>query len=85
MINENIGKTDLDIEEIHRYKITSTYTEDDKEKSLINTLDFLDPLKHTYDAVIDYYKDKPNHIIISIFDYDKNTNIYYHDSEQERC
>ena len=54
----------------------------------INIVSFVDDnlerVSQQFDEVVQSYKDDDRHIVISLYDYDKQTNIKYYDSEEEK-
>ena len=63
---------DFVLEELDRYKLTVTIG----TKSLINTSNNIDELKSQYDEVVRDNLTNDEHIVVAIFDYDKNTDVY---------
>ena len=69
------------IEDIERYKLTVFVN----GKSYADNSNNLEQLVNTYNEIIRDNLTNDNHIVLSIYDYNKDTNIYYYDSEEERC
>lgn len=80
-VNTGEDKSDFLVEEINRYRISVSIG----NTSATNISNDLEYLKKLYDTLIDDNINNPNRVIIVIFDYDKDTNVYYYDSEYEQC
>lgn len=72
---------DFLFEEIERYKFSYT----NNAGTVMNTSNDLDHFVRVFNQVIEENIKEDKDIIVSIFDYEKNTNIYYYDSKEERC
>lgn len=71
---------DFMFEELHQYKLTVTID----DKPLINTSNNREYLKGIFDEIIRDNLTTDNHIVISIYDYEKDTNVEYYNSDDER-
>lgn len=68
-------------EQVDRYKLTVEID----GKDALQTGNNLDIMKAIYDELVTSSIDDTRRIVISIFDYDKDTDVYFYDSEDERC
>ncbi len=70
--------------DIYRYEIGTIINDN---RTTIAATDDLETANYIYEAAIK--KNCPvnneNHVIVFLYDYDKNTNINYYDSESEVC
>lgn len=71
---------DFSIEEVERYKLTVEHN----GKSLITTGNNVEGLKNIYDELIRDNLTSDDHLVVAIYDYNLDTNIYYYDSDEER-
>ena len=46
---------------------------------------YLNIAEQVYENLLNKYKNSKNHVILFLYDYDKNTNIKYYDSETDVC
>ncbi len=74
------NEDDFIFENINRYKL-SVYIGND---SAMQMSDQLDDLVSIYDKIVQENITNIEHVVVSIFDYDKNTSIYYYNSEHEQ-
>lgn len=72
-----IGNED-DIIEIRRFEIGAIVN---NNRFTIKTTNDIEEATKYYEHAINAYNPDTNHVIIFLFDYDKNTNINYYDSE----
>lgn len=69
------------LEELECYKLTVTID----DKNLITTSNNEEHMKNLYDEIIRDNINDTRHIVVAVYDYNKDTNIYYYDSDEERC
>jgi len=81
MIFSEDNKDTFIFEEIDRFKLTVSID----NKDVITTDNNLTKLANIYYKLVNDNINSEKHIIVTIFDYNKNTNIYSYDSEQDRC
>ena len=67
-----------DIIEIRRFEIGAIVN---NNRFIIKTTNDIEEATKCYERAINAYNPDTNHVIIFLFDYDKNTNINYYDSE----
>ena len=67
---------------IYRYEVASIIN---GYRDTITVTNDLETAKNYFNANINKFANSTNHVIIFIYDYDKNTNIEYYDSEVELC
>lgn len=72
-----IGDED-DITEIRRFEVGAIVN---NNRFTIKTTNDIEEATQYYEKVINAYNPDTNHVVIFLFDYDKNTNINYYDSE----
>lgn len=72
-----IGDKD-DIMEIRRFEIGAIVN---GQRYTIKTTNDVEDAVKSYEDAVNIYKKDENHVVIFLFDYDKNTNINYYDSE----
>lgn len=46
---------------------------------------YLNLAEQVYENLVNKYKNNENHVILFLYDYDKNTNLKYYDSETDIC
>ena len=67
-----------DMFDIRRFEVGAIIN---NNRYIITTTNDIDVDNAKYQDTVNSYKNSINHVIIFIFDYDKNTNISYYDSE----
>lgn len=67
---------------IYRYEVASIIN---GYRDTIATTNDLEAAKIYFNANINKFANSTDHVIIFIYDYDKNTNIEYYDNEIELC
>lgn len=72
-----IGNKD-DIIEIRRFEVGAIVN---GQRYTIKTTNDVEDAVEFYEKAVDMYKKDKNHVTIFLFDYDKNTNINYYDSQ----
>ena len=72
-----VGDED-DIIEIRRFEIGAIVN---GQRYTIKTTNDVEDAVKSYEDAVNIYKKDENHVDIFLFDYDKNTNINYYDSE----
>lgn len=72
-----IGDED-DIIEIRRFEVGAIIN---NNRFTIKTTNDIEEATQCYEKAINAYNPDTNHVVIFLFDYDKNTNINYYDSE----
>lgn len=81
LIVEGLIIDGFDFEEIDRYQLTIIRG----EKKLINTSNNLEQLKRVFDDVVSSNILTDERIEMFIYDYDKDANVEYYDTDNERC
>jgi len=81
MENSNYSNNDFVLETTERFKINVFQD----GHSLVNTSNSFEHLKNVYDELIRDNINSNKHLVVSIYDYHKDTNVEYYDSDQERC
>lgn len=71
---------DEDILTICRYEVGTIIN---NNRDTIHVSNDLETANNFYEATINKYWDKHDHVIVFLYDYDKNTNINYYDSYVE--
>lgn len=66
--------------ELERYKLTIEID----NQNIIKTGNDFDYLKDIFDTIIDDHSGYDTKLVVSIYDYDKNTNVEYYNSDDER-
>lgn len=67
---------------IYRYEVASIIN---GYRDIIAATNDLEAAKIYFNANINKFANSTDHVIIFIYDYDKNTNIEYYDNEVELC
>jgi len=67
------------LEEVDRYRISVQID----SNGYSNTSNNLEELKNTYDKVIENTMYTDQEVLVVIFDYDKDCNVYYYNSNDE--
>lgn len=67
-----------DMFDIRRFEVGAIIN---NNRYIITTTNDIDVANAKYQDTVNSYRNSINHVIIFVFDYDKNTNISYYDSE----
>lgn len=68
--------------EIYRYEVGTIINNNRDTVCATNDLEIATLY---YEATINKYNDKNDHVIVFLYDYDKHTNINFYDSQTELC
>lgn len=80
-MNSDSSNIDFLVETTERYKLTVEVD----NKRLINTSNSFEELKNIYDELVRDNITSDKHMLIIIYDYYKDADIEYYDSDYERC